>query len=254
MKVIHSWSNPAFKALRKQLKPGFGDRAIPVEGAKLIAEAIRGGLQPLGLWTNGEGEAPALDCPRYRVSPAHYQKASPTKSGHAPLALFEAPPLTEAGAPDLATGRFLLLDRLQDPGNAGALVRAAAAFAFDAVLWRRPCVYPFHHACIRASAGAALRVRQWLWDDRAASGLPLIGADAKGAHSVETFAWPQSLILAMGNEGGGLSPAIERRLDYSVRVPISARVESLNVAGAAHVMMHRIFHRSGQSPSNSCQA
>jgi len=244
VKVIRGWANPEFKALRKRLKPGFGSAEMAVEGPKLIAEAMRAGLRPTELWTDGEPLAD-LDCPQYRLSSAHYQKISAAKTGQPPLAIFPAPALPEADAADLSRGRWLLLDRLQDPGNAGSLVRAAAAFDFDGVLWRVPCVYPFHHGCIRASAGAAFHLPMRLWTERAATlcRLPLIGTDADAPFALDEFDWPEDLALAMGNEGHGLSPELVGALSARVRAPISGRVESLNVAGAGHVLMFWLYRQ-----------
>jgi len=229
---IRSRANPGFKALRR-LQPGFGSESILVEGDKLIAEALAAGLVPTALWTVTEPARP-WPCPVYIVPERMYAQVSPTRSGRPPLAVFETPGLDRE---PLGEGRFLLLDRIQDPGNAGALVRAAVAFAFDGVLWHQPSVFPFHHGVIRASAGAVFRARNLLWSvDR--GGPSLIGAALEDAVALEDHRWPASFVLVMGNEGHGFSAEVADRLTTRIRIPIAETVESLNVAGAAHILMY----------------
>jgi len=220
------------------VKRGPACGSLCVEGPKLIHEALAAGMAPLEIWSVAEPPF-AADCPLYLVPEAFYEALSPARSGKPPLAFFKRPDLMPAG--DLAAGRFLLLDEIQDPGNAGGLVRAAAAFAFDGVLWLEPCVSPFHFACIRASAGAVFHIRHYQAERTLADGpLPLIGTAADAPCTLQDFAWPPHLILAMGNEGRGLSDPVRTKLTASVRIPIAACVESLNVAGAAHILMYHI--------------
>ncbi len=244
---ITSRANETYKAVRG-LHVGFGGAEILVEGEKLIGEALRQGLSAKSQWCVAE-PLRHLTCPTFQISADMYSALSPTRAGQSPLVVFAAPNLRAPETGDLDAGRYLLLDRIQDPGNGGALVRAAAAFGFAGVLWRRPCVYPFRHAAIRASAGCVFHLPQWLVDDTLNSGLSLIGAagDA-GAVSMDEFTWPHSFILAMGNEGQGLDSALRQRLTHLVRIPMAEGVESLNVAGAAHVLMHDAARQGRSRP------
>ncbi len=240
---ITSRANETYKAVRG-LQVGFGAEAILVEGDTLIDEALRHGLSVLSLWSAGPTRR-KLPCPSYELSAEMYSTLSPTRAGQSPLAVFAAPSLRDTDEDTLKEGRFLLLDRIQDPGNGGALVRAAAAFGFSGVIWRRPCVYPYHHAAIRASAGCVFHLPQWLAGEPFAPALPLIGAAGEAsAVSLASFEWPRSFILAMGHEGQGLDPALRAHLAQLVRIPMAAGVESLNVAGAAHVLMYDAMQRS----------
>lgn len=244
---ITSRANETYKAVRG-LHVGFGGKEILVEGEKLIGEAHRQGLTAKSQWFV-DAALVHLNCPAFQVSADMYAALSPTRAGQAPLVVFSAPNLPEPGPGDLGEGRYLLLDRVQDPGNGGALVRAAAAFGFSGVLWRRPCVYPFHHAAIRASAGCVFHLPQWLVDESFSPKLSLIGAAGEAeAVSMDDFIWPNSFILAMGNEGQGLDPALRRSLTHLVRIPMAAGVESLNVAGAAHVLMHDAARQGRSRP------
>ena len=241
--IIQSRANPRYKHLKQLAQAGFGSDLIVVEGLKLIREAMAAGVSFESVW---EIEADALNiaCPRFRLGAEMYRQASPTRSGNAPLAVVRCPSLNRGEMP--APGRVLLLDAVQEPGNAGALVRAAAAFGFSAVVWLKPCVFPFHHACIRASAGTVFQVKHYLWEDAgplASAEMPVFGADGHGEVGLKDVTWPQHLVLAMGNEGHGLRAEVKAHLTQRVAIPIAPGVESLNVAGAAHILMYHIAER-----------
>jgi TrmH family RNA methyltransferase len=243
VQAISASSNPRLKRVRK-LKVGFGCEQILVEGWKLIHEALRAGLQPLELWVTDASDA-KLDCQSYVIPNQLYGSLSPTKQGKPPLGVFAAPDLPQLPQQPI-TRPSLLLDRVQDPGNAGALVRAAAAFEFEQVIWHKPSIYPYHHGSIRSSAGTLFHMQHWILDSQQMSELSgqLIGADLAGT-PLPSFKWPTAPVLVMGNEGHGLSPEIERQLQATITIPISARAESLNVAGAAHVLMYDFALKQG---------
>ncbi len=238
-KLIQSRSNHHYKSL-KGLKPGFDENLILVEGLKLATEALKAGLEPLQYWSDGDIPLD-VSCLKFKISPSMYKAVSPTRSGNPPLGVFQRPKLGCAKPEQLRKGRYLLLDRVQEPGNAGALIRGAAAFGFDGVLWVRPCVFPYHHGCIRASAGNVFHIPQYLVEEDALDEhVNLIGAAADGSSDLTSYPWPENLILAMGNEGQGLSPRLVDRLKSTVKIPIAPGVESLNVAGAAHILMYHL--------------
>ncbi len=207
-----------------------------------MSEALKAGLQPESVWTDKASVLKLGD--HYRVPTELYYQISPTRSGNAPLVVFPRPALAAVDETVLQ-GRYLLLDQIQDPGNAGALVRAAAAFGFQGVIWHQPCVYPYHHGCIRASAGTIFQLRHYLLQDVAElpSAIHLVGTAANAKQDLESYPWPENLVLAMGNEGHGLSPKLLACLDGVVSIPIQSEVESLNVAGAAHILMYRLRTR-----------
>ncbi len=209
-----------------------------VEGIKLIDEALRAGLKPASIWTE-DPELVPYDMPCFHIHKDLYRAVSPTRSGRSVLATFPAPEMTDLVRPE--PGRYLLLDQIQEPGNAGALVRAAAAFGFDGVLWHKPCVYPYNHAAVRASAGSVFHMAQHLVDERLDTALPVLGTGMQGAVELGRFQWPEHFILTMGNEGRGLSETMAACLTTSIRIEVSDAVESLNVAGAAHILMNASY-------------
>jgi TrmH family RNA methyltransferase len=135
-------------------------------------------------------------------------------------------------------GRYVLLDRLQDPGNMGTIVRICCAFALTGVILTPGCVDPFAPKVVRAAAGGigALDIIRIASLDEVRA-LPLIAADAGGS-DVAGFAWPESFVLAVGNEAGGLSPEVRRAAAAVVAVPMTGCMESLNAAVSAGILLY----------------
>lgn len=179
------------------------------------------------------------------VSEAEFRSAAETESPQGVIAIGEIPGhslSSLAGRPAL---RLLVLDGVQDPGNVGTILRTSAALGADATialpgtvdLWNAKVVRgamgaSFHHAAMNASIDE-------LSSFLTAEQVELWGADA-GGESVDSVPVPARLALAVGNEGAGLSSSVRERAARMVSLPISGPVESLNVAVAAGILLHRL--------------
>lgn len=142
--------------------------------------------------------------------------------------------------------RLLLLEDIQDPGNVGTLIRTAAAFQFTGVLLTEKCADPFAPKCVQASAGAILS----LWLRRTEHGLDLVSklqqqgytlvaATLAGQSDPAALSGPARLILALGNEGAGLSPAVLQAAQEHFTIPIDrGGSDSLNVATSGAICMY----------------
>lgn len=147
--------------------------------------------------------------------------------------------------PDCGT-KLLLLEDIQDPGNVGTLIRTAAAFQFSGVLLTEKCADPFAPKCVQASAGAILSL--WLRRTEAylsllaelqQRGYTLVAAALEGQSNPAVFCGPEPLILALGNEGGGLSAAVMQAAQDRFTIPMNRHgVESLNVATSGAICMY----------------
>jgi len=180
--------------------------------------------------------------------------------------VLEAGPLPELGGVedlvepgDPATPRRIVaLDGVEDPRNLGAIARVAeAAGASGLVLTDRRSAR-LGPAAARASAGAL----EWLPVCRIpnlARGLEglkkrgywVVAADAEG--DLGLFSAPDrvlggDVVVVLGAEGRGLRPSIRAQADHRVRIPMSGRVESLNVSTAAAVLLFELLRRSSSGP------
>lgn len=137
----------------------------------------------------------------------------------------------------------LLLEHVQDPGNVGTLIRTAAAFNYSGVLLSSKCADPFSPKVVQSSAGAILSI----WIRRTdkylemasrlkTKGLMILAADVHGQQHLALT--DRNHVLALGNEGAGLSSELLELSDCSFRIPFdSKKVESLNVAVSGAIAM-----------------
>ena len=154
---------------------------------------------------------------------------------------------------------LLVLEHLTDPYNVGAAFRNAMAFGVDAVLLFPGCADPLYRKAIRTSSGTTLAVPFARFEDwrgglarMRQAGYRLIGltpnALAVDIASLETSANDlERVALVVGTEGEGLTPDTLAAVDLAVRIPMAAGVDSLNVATACGIALHRL-HASRARP------
>ena len=226
MKTIASRQNPLFKRIREAIREH--GREIVIEGPKQVADAIAGGWTPIVTVTRG-----------VEMSAELFDSLAETRTPQGVIGLFERPRATFADLLRRPETIVVALDAVQDPGNVGTIVRLAAAFDAAGVALLPGCADAFGPKAIRASAGAILSVPVVGVTDRELldCGLPLFAADAHG-----TSADPpaRAAVLVFGSEGTGVSAEL---LGHSTPIAIatSDRIDSLNVAASAAVLLSRSF-------------
>jgi TrmH family RNA methyltransferase len=243
MKTIASRHNPWFKRVREAIREHAGE--IVIEGPKAVADALASGWSPIAVITRGEEPAQSLPLAieRLAFNAELFDAVTETKSPQTVLAIFERP---RASFDEVLARRdtvVIALDGVQDPGNVGTIVRLAAAFDAAAVALLPGCADPFSPKAIRSSAGAILNVPvvAVTFEELLHSGLPLFAADTAG----ELCDPPsREAILVFGNEGAGVSDELMRAATL-IAIPMSARVESLNVAASAAILLSRSFALRG---------
>jgi len=143
-------------------------------------------------------------------------------------------------------GLVVVLDKLQDPGNLGTLIRTADAVGVQAMILLEPCVDPFDPKTVRGTMGSIFTVPLVQTGEIApllarlpAWGFQLVGADARrGQPAWHSDALSGPVTLILGNEARGLSPELHRRLSGYVSLPLHGHAESLNVAVAGGILMY----------------
>lgn len=145
---------------------------------------------------------------------------------------------------------LLLLDELSDPDNVGGVFRNAMAFGADAVLLSQGCADPLYRKAIRVSVGASLcvpfaRLADWAAALRRLreSGYTLLALTPRArATDIARLAQPLPgrIALAFGSEGQGLRPETLSAADVEVWIPMAPGIDSLNVATASGIALHRV--------------
>ena len=230
MEPIASRHNTLVKRIRAAIREHAGE--IVIEGPKQVDDAVALGWKPLAVLERGRN-----------ITAAAFDAITETRSSQGVVGLFERP----ASDPRIILGRrervAIALDGIQDPGNVGTIVRLAAAFDAAGVLVLPGCADPFGPKAIRSSAGAILSVpvAGITEEGLLAAGVPLV-ATAMGGAAIDPPV--RDAVLIFGNEGSGVSPNLLEAAS-TISIPMSGRVESLNVASSAAILLARVFALRG---------
>ncbi len=227
-----------------------------VEGLQLLHMALDNDWQPgqvfycEALFTGAE--APRL-LERFRQAGAHLMAVSAevlrALSGRdTPQGIVAAFALKQPALASLElSGRELVivLDRLQDPGNLGTLLRTADAAGAGVVILLTPTTDPYDPKTVRASMGSLFNLpllqiadTQALFGWLTQAGLRIIGADAHQGNLWTKTDWRGGIGLVLGNEARGLSSDVEAHIHQWVHLPVHGKADSLNVAVAGGILMY----------------
>ncbi len=150
-------------------------------------------------------------------------------------------------APEDAAGAWLMLDRIQDPGNIGTMVRTADAAGFTGIVFGKGTSSRYNPKVVRAMQGSQFHVQltegdltAWLTTFKGAD-KPVYGtALNKDAKNFRDVTASTEFGLIMGNEGQGMAPELMAETTDNLYIPIKGNAESLNVAIAAGVLMFQL--------------
>jgi TrmH family RNA methyltransferase len=171
-------------------------------------------------------------------TPAVFSTLVETMTPQGIAAVMPLPRLPLPAAPILT----LVLDRVRDPGNAGALLRSAEAAGVSQVLFAPNTIDPFNDKVVRAGMGAHFRQplrANATWAEIEAQLGPTLQcylADAQGSAPYDQIDWRKPAMLIISGETAGASPEA-RRLAQPIAIPMHGRVESLNAAIAGAVIL-----------------
>jgi RNA methyltransferase, TrmH family len=226
------------------------------EGVRTVEELLRSGLPIRGAIVTADlTAAPRGTALRERlavsakeileVSQKDFETAAETESPQGILAIAEIPARSLNTLILASECRILVLDAIQDPGNAGTLVRTAAALGASATVALTGTVDLWNPKVIRSSMGAQFHhpALHATWEDASAffdrEGFRIWAADSSG-EPLESGRAFRRLAIVVGNEGSGLNPGIRASAHKIVSLPIAATVESLNVAVAAGIILYQL--------------
>lgn len=244
---IASRKNPLMTQIRKLASSRAQRREQRLflgDGAKLLEEAARWAA-PLDTVVVSVGAAPPPDLPAgvrlVEVPEDVMASISPMEAPQGALFLCRMPALEP---PERLEGsRYLVLDGLQDPGNVGAIWRAADALGADGLILVNGCADPFSPKTVRATMGACFRlpVYETAADDLPAllarSGLPLYATALREDTQDIRQADLGRCAVVIGSEGRGVSAQLLDMSEKTLKIPMRARCESLNAAAAATVVL-----------------
>jgi len=226
------------RRLAHRREPGF----VLLEGPRVLAEAKAAGLEFEVIAVREGAKLPFHTESRVVLTPAAFRAATQTVTPQGAIAIarvHEVPPAEAIQAARAARWPLLVLDRVQDPGNVGAICRTAAAAGAPALAVLPGTADPYGPKAVRASAGNVFRLKiaKARWKDL--EGLDGFGAAQIGGAPLSEAPIESAGMVVLGSEAHGLSRS-DLRL---VTVPLTEGVESLNVAAAAALILFEIRRR-----------
>lgn len=232
---IDSPDNPKIKALTRLLD-GKGDTFL-VEGKHLVVEALAHGMA-LEIYASDESLVPDGHLPSYLLSERAYRKF--TSLVH-PEGIAARCRKVEAVEP--SSSRLLVLDKINDPGNLGTILRTAIAFSYLDVILLNGTASPYSSKAVMASQGAVFGLNLMMGDPKTVyqklreKGYVILASDLQGKAGPEGFKDSDKLALVLGSESHGISDITRKEADAFTRIAMG-NIDSLNVAVAAGILMY----------------
>ncbi len=183
----------------------------------------------------------------YQTTELLMRKLSETETPQGILAVFKQQQLKLHDLLERRPAFILALDRIQDPGNLGTLIRSAEAAGIEAVLVTHGSADPYHSKTLRASTGAVLHIPVIVLSETESScrilkkyGIQLVGAALENSVPYNRQCYHAPLALIIGNESKGISECILKQADLLVNIPMKGNLQSLNAAVAGSILMFSI--------------
>lgn len=239
-------NHPLLKEIRRAANKGILTDAgcMVAESLHLVREAQRSGRRIHTVVATASALPAISDIDVATVPDAVFAKLATTEHSQGVIALVESPTWNVADLMAPAPALTVILDRIQDPGNAGAIIRAAEAFRATGVASLPGTVSFFNPKAIRASAGSLFRVP---FVHGAALADCTVGrlyaAVARGGTTIDQVDWREPCSLVIGSEAHGVSREV-LAVATPVRIP-TTNVESLNAAVAAGIILYEASRQRG---------
>lgn len=249
MKEINSNSNKNYKLCMQLSSRKFRERygLYMIEGNNLLAEIVKCGAEVEAIFVrDGYAADIRLERPEpYVMSKRLFDNIAQTETSQGIAAIVRKKVFSEEEFFSLCgDGNVIVLDRLQDPGNIGTVIRTAEAAGYKGAVVLKGTGDIFSPKAVRAAAGSLFRLPA-LFIDSPEDALKILKSNGKktvcACQDAETayrdVDMRSDTALFIGNEGGGLCSELIDGADVRAKIPMASGVDSLNVAVAAGIMM-----------------
>lgn len=239
--IIKSNTNEKYKYIKKLNNKKYRDKfnSFVIESKKLVEEALNTkNLEIEFVFVNEDNESFNTDKKKLVFSNDLFNKLSNMKNPEGISAVVK-----KLTSKEISSDKILLLDKISDPGNLGTMIRSAEAFAFNDIILFNNCVDLYNEKTLRASMGSIFRLNFLNLNQEDLLSLKkdykLLAADMAG-EGYKRFNDSDKIILAIGNEANGISDFLKENADNLVSIPMKGKIESLNAAIAASILMNNL--------------
>lgn len=265
--MITSTSNAKIKRivqLRKKKKARDAEGVFLVEGIRMFREIPEKLLQEIYISESCEGKegkeirrrASACGIRPELVSDGVFAYLSDTQTPQGILCVVGQLSYSLEEVADASCPHMLVLDRLQDPGNVGTILRTAEGAGVTGILLDGECADIYNPKTIRSTMGSVFRMPFYYIQDLEEGirylkkrGICTYAAHLEGKRAYDEEDYRKPCAFLIGNEGNGLRPEIADLADTYIRIPMAGEVESLNAAIASAVLMFEAGRQRRSRPA-----
>lgn len=259
---ITDFSSPELDVYARLTEVQLLNREFPEKGLfiaespKVIERALNAGYEPVSCLIENkhiDGEGKGIisrlgDIPVYTAEFDVLTQLTGFKLTRGMLCVMRRKKLPTLDEVCAGARRIAVLEDVMNPTNIGAIFRSAAALGMDGVLLTAACSNPLYRRSIRVSMGTVFQVPWTFMDENGYESLKKLGfktaamALTDDSHSIRTpeLLSENKLAVVLGTEGDGLAPSTIASCDYTVKIPMSNGVDSLNVAAASAVAFFQL--------------
>lgn len=239
--LITSRDNGRIKHLRKLLdkKTSMNEGLFVIEGENLVEEAIKNNLLVELYILDGVENRFDFEC-NYVTSDVMNSISSLSSTSRI-VGVSKYINKNKLGK------RLVLLDDIQDPGNAGTIIRSAVAFGIDTIVFSKKSVSPYNDKVLRSTGGMIYNTNIVISDlesiikELKQKNIKVIGTSLKSSISLENVTKTSNYAIVLGNEGNGVSNNILDLCDEIVRIDMNESCESLNVGVSAGIILYHMY-------------
>lgn len=248
MREITSKDNRIYKTCEQLLLKKYRDRLgrYIIEGENLLGEAVKNGAEiETVLLRRGCDKLPSgLADKAFMLDERLFDKLAQTETSQGIMAIVAKPTADKADFIG-KSGNFIVLDRLQDPGNIGTILRTADAAGYTLAVAMKGTADIFSPKTVRAATGSLFRMPVVFMDSNSelveftrAAGKKLTATCFDTQCYYFDVDLTDNIALVIGNEGNGISSEIIESSDIKIKIPMHGNIESLNASVAAGILMY----------------
>ena len=262
--MITSSSNQQMKNLTQLMKKSRERKkqgVFVVEGVKMFSEAPKEWIRDVyvseSFLSQPEHQDLLADCHYEVVADSVFKAVSDTQTPQGVLAVVRMPSYEFEELFDGEKTQLLILESIQDPGNLGTMIRTGEGAGMTGIIMNHTTVDLFNPKTIRSTMGSIYRIPFFLTDDLAGTirqvkerGVSLYAAHLKGKKNYDEPDYTKPCGFLIGNEGNGLTDETARASNEYIRIPMEGKVESLNAAISATLLMYECHRQRRRKHEN----
>lgn len=237
---IESINNKKVKEWSKLKEKKYRDieNSFLIEGDHLINEAMKKRMVKEIIALDSSWEIPGI--PFYEVNETIMKRLSSQISISPVIAICKKQHESKI------EGKVCILDRIQDPGNLGTIIRSAVAFNFKTIIVSLDTVDIYNEKVIRASEGMIFKqniIKRNLEEtllELKRDNYTIYGTDVNKGINLKEISFPNKTAIIIGNEGQGMNSALKKHCDKMIHIPMNDDCESLNAGVSASIIFYEV--------------